>query len=415
MIFKNEQKPGTVSTELAIGISLAVVVLFVALGLFNDNLATMSFNSNMKNIFNGNTSKTAYTSFNRDYSNSQINVQIMGEQGLEMLRRKANNMMLDLIQKVFDGSDTSVKNANTIAYLSLAVNSMVGQPDVCTYMNKDSEKFCDEDGIGGYSYKVDYNGSSITLKKVDSTGRNILESKTINISSNMSNALSNSGLTPDADGRSPLSAEQKYEFIKNLSAKAESDIYSQDLLIKPQTTFKSTGLGNQKLKAAFKTFLDSVTNSADKAYTECNDHGQLIYVAPFQSKVYVGCEGYHRINNNDNSNIKSWASKVNSQIVAATTDSEIKSVFETSLNGQNIVSLLENDNINFVATNHIYNNPSTCEVFTTGLQSINNEYSLNISIPTCNPNGVKSDIVAKVAAGATQVIKNVADFFSSLF
>lgn len=381
MNFKNESKPGTVTTEVAIGISLAVVVLFVTLGLFNDNLSAMFANSNLKSFFNPNSSKTTYDSFNRDYSNSQINVQVMGEQGLEMLRRKANNLALEQIQKVFDG-DTSTTNANSIAYLTLAINAIVGEPHVGVYMNKDSDKFCNEDDLGGYNYKIDYNGSSITIKKVDPTGKNVSESRTLNIDSS---ALNNVSITTNASGRSDLDTKKKYEFIKELSINAKPDVYSKDLLINTFSTFTNTKITSiPELKSKLtNTYLGGLTSSIQAAHDECtaklfgkdlnfpkagkdSQCGGFLHNTIDSDKNFVSKQEAAEFKDYVNS-LSKIINQINSNNPADIINAMVNSEYFTKLQ-----PILKNDH-----------DKNSCGLFTNGLKDIADAYSVSINIPDC--------------------------------
>lgn len=68
------KKIGAVTVELALSLFSIVLVLFVALNAFSNNLNTMIPKSNMKNITAENPAKTAYTPSNVDYSESQVYV-----------------------------------------------------------------------------------------------------------------------------------------------------------------------------------------------------------------------------------------------------------------------------------------------------------------------------------------------------
>lgn len=240
-MLKDKKKSGTSTTEVVIGTSLAIAVLFIAMGLFNDNVTGMISNSNLSNIFNGNDSKTQYSAFNRDYSNSQINVQIMGDQGLDMtLRRTANNKAITQIGEILSGADTSTANINSIAYLTMAIKSIVGKPDVCVYMKKDSDKFCDEDEIGGYSYKIDLSGTNLTIKKVNTEGNEIITNKKFIIGNVLNSIFSSMVIPTDSSARSSLKKEEKYQLIKDISAKIKSYVYSHVILIREVNTFKTT-------------------------------------------------------------------------------------------------------------------------------------------------------------------------------
>lgn len=231
MSFKNESKSAMVSAEVALSTTLAVSVLFVAIGLFSNNLSGMT-NTGLSNAVNNNDVKTSFSSFNRSYSDSQINIQVMGEQGLDVLRKDANNKALELIS-----SDKEAKeNANEIGYLALTIEAIVGQPDICVYMKKESDKFCNEDDIGGYSYKVDSDSpSTIILKKVDTTGNDVNKVIKLNTDNTVSNILANEKpkIHKDNQGKSSLTKHEKSVFLDDISENLESHIRSNALLRRP--------------------------------------------------------------------------------------------------------------------------------------------------------------------------------------
>jgi len=81
--FNTARKAG-VTVEVAIAIVLAVSVLFLVLGLFSDNLKTMADNTGFNNLVKKDTSTvTANTNLNKNYTDSVVNVQIAGQQGLQ--------------------------------------------------------------------------------------------------------------------------------------------------------------------------------------------------------------------------------------------------------------------------------------------------------------------------------------------
>lgn len=239
-------KRGSISTEVAIGIALSVVALFIALGLFNENLSTLISNSHLGNLFN-NSAKTKYDSFGRDYSNSQIEVQIVGAQGLAQLRKQANNKAIDIINNSLSSGSSS--DADSLGYLSLLIKSIVGQPHICVYMTKDSDKFCSEDSIGGYKYYVAINSSEITVNDA-ATGKDLIS---INMDANAVSALNNSAITLasgtvatgsslplTAEGRSTLSKEEKLAFIQTITENVQPYISDTSvLMVKPLPAFKS--------------------------------------------------------------------------------------------------------------------------------------------------------------------------------
>lgn len=89
--FKRNCKFAGTTLEVALSIGLGVVVLFVVLGIFGDNLKTMVSSSNINNLTKQSNQKTSYESYNRNYasSNAQVGVkyvptQTIAEQGLEI-------------------------------------------------------------------------------------------------------------------------------------------------------------------------------------------------------------------------------------------------------------------------------------------------------------------------------------------
>lgn len=94
--YKNFKSAG-ITVEVSLAMALGIVVLFLAIGIFSDNLKTMVSASGIQNLFkqNSNSAKTHYDTQSTDYSGSQIavankppssqeNEQIMGDQGLTL-------------------------------------------------------------------------------------------------------------------------------------------------------------------------------------------------------------------------------------------------------------------------------------------------------------------------------------------
>ena len=104
VVLKRGFKSAMITVELAISLVLVLVVLFFTLGLFGNNLKDMFASSNFKNVFNGEDVKTFFAMFNRNYSNSQIDIQLLGQQGLQVVRKKANNGSLGIL----DAKDVSL-------------------------------------------------------------------------------------------------------------------------------------------------------------------------------------------------------------------------------------------------------------------------------------------------------------------
>ena len=89
------KKNASITIEVSLSVALTVVVLFLVLGLFSDNLQTMAANSGIRNLFNREneiaktnpdswgTSSTRTTVGVHDSTASQENIQVVAEQGLD--------------------------------------------------------------------------------------------------------------------------------------------------------------------------------------------------------------------------------------------------------------------------------------------------------------------------------------------
>lgn len=392
-MFKKVSKPGAATTEIAIGTALAVAAVIVGMGLFNNNLAGMVTSSGLTPFSKGKNEKTEYTALNKDYSGSQINVQITGSQGLGVLRQIANNKAITQIGNAFSGTDAGATNANSIGYLALAIKAIVGNSDICTYMTKDSDKFCDEDKIGGYSYKIDSGSSALTINKVDEKGSTIGKTKILTMGNELSSVLSSAAITPGSNGRSSLSTDKKYEFIRNLSTKSEPYVYSHVILIRlVDTSLVNTFKSNQKttdVAPLLNNLLNELKTSLHNAHEGCAAHfiGDLNF-----SKGGEGCTSLstHGIGLGSNigfvskqevSEFSSWSDIISNNIKSSGSKdaSDMINVMLKNGNINRIVEILKNDH---------KNNPTSCDIFTNGLKGIINSHNLNLSIPECNPNDV---------------------------
>lgn len=391
---KNKIRQGNVSIELVIGIVLSVVVLFVALGLFNDNLSDIVLNSNLKNIFYGNT-RTEFTSFNRNYSDSQVDIQVTGEQGLEVLRRKANNMAKQLIENPFS---TLNENANDISYLALVIKSLSGEPHICVFMEKNSVKHCNEDSIGGYSYRVNINGPILVINRVNTAGNSILQTVSLNIgSSSFSAFLSNALSQINSDQISNLNATEIYEFIANFSEVSTPYIKPTTILMQKSRAFKSSKINRNSIIDIVNDFRDLFTRLSDSlisAHEGCTLYGVLSNYdydvsIPFPFTP-TGCTnptrhglaegsniGFVSLSEIDDFNLKvnNLPSTLNAS--SGSNASESVALFLRSNDFSRMIEILKNDH---------KNDPTSCDIFKSGLKNIATKYELSISIPECTPN-----------------------------
>lgn len=415
--YKGKQKLGAITTEVAIGLGLSIVVLIVVIGLFGENLSNIITNSGISNMFD-NTNKTTYNSFNRDYTASQINVQLVGEQGLAMLRNIANNKAITQIDKFFDGSDTSVTNKNSIGYLAIVINAIVGSPDICVYMKKDSDKTCDKDNIGGYLYKVVLNGNTLTITKIgDGIGAKTLDMSgdfTSGASGITIKAFSSGGALRSFNPMSMLSAnytpssiEQTsiYTYIKELSGFADQSntVYDYDILIKAINAGKATpnAMTPEQVKTALIKFL---TGSTD--LTNPTGSGGIV---DNMQQAHNRCTGYSPFDSTDDLDIPRadgpyssdqcgtplWPWSENfvylddisktqryantfATIISGETSQNILDIVNTLLSQPNL-----SDFIDSLRQDHI---KDSCGEFIRALQNIASANKVNIPIPACVPN-----------------------------
>lgn len=357
-MIKNKKQSGIITTELVIGIVLTIFVLFIVLGLFSNNLRNIVANSKLRNIFNNNDVKTAYSFFDKNYADSQINVQIMGEQGLQMLRKRANNMALNLIESPFNSSNT---NGTTIKYLSSAIQIIVGNGNICIYMKKDSDKLCSDSSIGGYSYNISSSGSSaLTIDKVDLTGGNILATVIL--------PLGNAIISPSPDGSdtpltSSLTVEQKYSELQKLTEAYKPYISSNAALVKMLNIFKSAVISTpaNDLIEDLNNLITSLKNSSEMAYQKCEDgEDEGEDCSPF-------------ISDGDNERLQGRLNDFRNNLSGAVTEnpnitiSEIVEIVNNRI-GERVIELSDFDDVN---------NPTTCQVLVNGLINIANNHDLS--------------------------------------
>jgi hypothetical protein len=365
MYNKNNKKSAMVTTELVIGIGLSVAVVFIAIGLFKNNLKTMVSNASLSNGFMQNESKTDYDSYNRDYTDSQINVQIMGEQGLAMFRKKANNLSLELISSQFNDTNT---NADTVEYLSLAIEAIVGKGSICTYMKKESDKFCTEDELGGYQYLVSSSGgSTITIQKTDT-----LADYSIGLSLNgaLTGFINSLTIPKDEEGRSAFTTEEKYAFIKKLTSAFKPHILSNAILVNDIADFKSSPVTSpQALAVELSTLVVKTKNIVDTANDKC--HNPL-----GTRKLTKECRnGY--VDNQDQDDFKNWSKEFESELNALVQDEDVsKSAIASLIKNK----LAENNrkSVEVMSYDHV-NKPRACQVFIENLVKISKKYNLEIS------------------------------------
>lgn len=415
-MLKMEKKRGALTIEVAIAIGLAALVLIFTLGLFSENLSAMISNTGMANMFSNN-NKTTYGSFNRDYTGSQINVQLIGEQGLAMLRNIANNKAITQIDKYMDGSDKSVINANSIGYLAAVINAIVGSPDICVYMKKDSDKKCDEDGIGGVLYHINLNGNSIAINKNGGMGSTNAAmggdftggAHGFTVRANMGGTVRTfqpMSMLPTTYIPAIIGQTAIYKYIKDLSLFADESntVYDYDILIKANNAAPSGPgpLPEQIIEAftgasgLFPTSITSLQTAHDNCtswlvyidpehrYVDLNEPMSINYGGSTDSEREYNCgvggveSSNHFVSNNEIDSAQSTINTLTDAIMTATGNDDIEMINSIidSPNFSNMISILQQDHKN-----------DSCETFITNLQQIavNNGLS-GMHVPTCTPN-----------------------------
>lgn len=416
---KHSRKSGAITVEVAIGIALAVIVVLVALGLFSENLATMISSSGFANMFK-NSNKTTYSSFSSDYTNSQVNVQLIGEQGLAMLRNIANNKAIEQIDKYMSGADTSVTNANSIAYLAFAINAIVGSPDICVYMKKDSDKKCNQDGIGGYSYRINLNGGSISINKEGTAGSQNptiggdfqsgaagITVKTYAGGNNTLQTFQPANTLPTNYSPATIGQTSIYTYIKTLSffADESNTVYDPVILIKAINSGKATptAMTPEQVKIKLIEFLTGSTDPANPtgsggvvanmqdAHDKCtgytdpdNRSGDTDLPAVFDrnySSDECGTPGWPWSDNfvylDDVYKTQTYANTF-ATIISGDTSQNILDIVNALLsqpNLRNFINSLRQDHVN-----------DSCGKFTSALQNIADANKVSIPIPACVPN-----------------------------
>lgn len=403
------QKSAMVSTEVAIGVALSAIALFVALGLFGDNLSNMISSSKFNNVTSSNDTKTDYQKFKRDYSDSQVNVQIMGEQGLEMLRRKANNKAIEVIEQSFSNTNP---DGNSIAYLSTALKILTGEPHICTTMKKDSDKHCDE--IGEYDYNLGLSGSAIIVQRTaikDENGqmRNAGQ-VSVPVNGVVASVLSAVSVPIDEKGYSVLKMEEKYTLIKDVTSKLISYIRSDVVLLRGALSSTKSTLASQsvgRVVSSISNLSNIIAASVNQAQTTCgdDDNGDGSYSSPnYDDK---GCVGYERVDLAGVAYVNSWNTQLQLQLKNVQDSSSAITILKNSINNSKLIGILEDDNVN---------SPSTCSVLTTQVNSINSQYNAGISVPSCSKSGYRGqEIVGPLVDAVRPVVNVVKKIFKSIF
>lgn len=180
---KLKTKKAGITIEIALSLALMVVVLFLVLGLFSNNLQAIASHSGILNFFSKK-NEVAKTFSTADYqkvdpTQTQVNVQVVADQGLDFYLAKAQNtvdqaknattplsqqQIEDLARAITALSfDNSAKNPNdSVLYSDLRAKYKINIPPSST--------------IGGQT-------STISIKSIGQNGETIINSLTYNCSS----------------------------------------------------------------------------------------------------------------------------------------------------------------------------------------------------------------------------------------
>lgn len=376
------KSPAMVSTELAISITLVVAALFVTLGLFGGNLKEMVSRGNFQRFFLG-SDKTTYSAFNRDYSDSAIESIMTGEQGLEVIRRKANNMAHYLINEGINAKKTNLtgKDSNSIYYLGLVIKAIVGEPHICVIMKKDSDANCTDPEIGGYDYAIESNLTKVrALQPRSQSPTNYLPNVPALTLTNLDTSLASlaSEITTN------MSTDNKTEFTKIATLKAQPVVKPSVLLANVHKKFKShdpnyTAKDFAKdLTAVAKAVYDSADISNDKSTTH---HKKCKEDWPWNGVI---CDESPQIDNNDLIIMKKWYEYLNGTDGLSSKDSipEISELFLSSMDTYDITNRANDDKY--------LGSDSPCNTMIKGLVAINEKHSditlesLGFSTPVLN-------------------------------
>lgn len=82
--YRNSRR-AAITVEMALAASLGVLVLFLIIGLFSNTIKDMIASSNISRMYTNNSARTADTNkrWTVDPTGTQVNVQLVGEQGLQ--------------------------------------------------------------------------------------------------------------------------------------------------------------------------------------------------------------------------------------------------------------------------------------------------------------------------------------------
>lgn len=396
---KKNFMPAMATTELAIGVGIAVIVAIFAISLVGNNLSNFT-KSGIMNFFKAE-NKTQYSGVFTDYADSQINVQITGAQGLEMIRQKANNKALALLAG--SGFSNDNPNGNILAYYAKVVEILSGEPDFCSYMTKGSMLHCDE--IGSYEYDVSVSGALTITSKAKGTISPAVDGS-------VSSAISDANLIVPLDNANYplLNDNDKYEYLQYLTLKLQGLMNSKDLLVKIINTSQSgvtvsedakikelveNGSAVENLKVELNNLASKLYNKLKQSHDKCTDDRVAIFKSadqdePPSTHLYV-----------DDSCATTWDDDYEDKFVYISDYKDfdvqrqtLNQIISNSQNTEVIVGsatyIFSQQKLIDILKKDIYYKDSksetSCEIMKHELKAINEKYKTSIQIPSCEPN-----------------------------
>jgi len=125
----SKRKNGEITVELTLSVALTAVVLFLVLSLFSGNLQSMTANSGIRNLFNrnntngwGTTSKTKTEVNLENAIRTQVDTQVVAEQGLQYYVKKAEEVIKNYQTTPLPNADSAQKLELAKALTIAAVN-----------------------------------------------------------------------------------------------------------------------------------------------------------------------------------------------------------------------------------------------------------------------------------------------------
>lgn len=353
-----KKKLAFATADLAIAIGLVALIVIFAIGMFTNGLNGLIANGNIKTFFSNSDQKVGFERYKRDYTSSQAEVQVTGAQGLEMLRKKANNLALEL------ADSQAATKANEIAYLSKVVEAISGQSHFCAYMNENSDNHCDEFANKKYAYKTNIS-STLTMNKVGQA------TNTYPLKKEVSSIL-NAKMIPKVDDERPnfASVEEQYQYIIELSQELNSYIDSSVFVLNLNNVRNNV---SSETKAFSTSDFDELISAYKNAHEKCTGHTLLFKKDTDVPSMFADSDRCGR----------TWKGMISSQsnkFVNKSEISEMKKIIDSITSKEAMMNqLTSNSRLVELAKQDNYNSPSSCEI----LKNIAKGYDVNLE---CVPN-----------------------------